>query len=77
MSCGNGAVSMKVFKSKRIFVGCYDGYVYVLDKDTGCRIGRFLGCGGSMITAIDVIGKKVIFTKYNPKYEFQLIIVLF
>ncbi|XP_055853517.1 uncharacterized protein LOC129917157 [Episyrphus balteatus] len=57
--CGNGAVSMKLYKDKYIFVGCYDGFVYVLDKTTGCQIGRFPG-SGKMILALEIAGDKLI-----------------
>lgn len=58
MNCGNGAVSMKLYKNKYIFVGCYDGFVYVLDKETGCQIGRFPG-SGKMVLALEIAGDKV------------------
>ncbi|XP_055908300.1 PHD finger protein rhinoceros [Eupeodes corollae] len=57
--CGNGAVSMKLYKDRYIFVGCYDGFVYVLDKKTGCQIGRFPG-SGKMILALEIAGDKLI-----------------
>lgn len=56
--CGNGPVSIKIFRNKLLFIGCYDGFVYVLDKQSGQRVGRFPG-SGKMILALEIVGDKV------------------
>ncbi|CAD7092586.1 unnamed protein product [Hermetia illucens] len=57
--CGNGPVSIKIFRNKLLFIGCYDGFVYVLDKQSGQRVGRFPG-SGKMILALEIVGDKVL-----------------
>ena len=58
MTCGNGAVSMQLYNNKYIFVGCYDGFIYVLDKISGKQIGRMAG-SGKMILTLEIIEDKV------------------
>ncbi|EDW81467.2 uncharacterized protein Dwil_GK12087 [Drosophila willistoni] len=59
VSCGNGAVSMVAYGERYLLVGCYDGYIYVLDK-LGCnQMGRFEGAG-RMVLALAIAGDKVV-----------------
>lgn len=66
MTCGNGAVSMQIYNNKYIFVGCYDGYIYILDTKTSKQIGRLAG-SGKMILTLEIIEDKVNFNLYNFK----------
>uniref|UniRef100_T1PDX9 YWTD domain protein n=1 Tax=Musca domestica TaxID=7370 RepID=T1PDX9_MUSDO len=59
ITCGNGAVSMLMFRNKYMFVGCYDGFIYVIDKETGRQITRLTG-SGKMILTLEIVGDKVI-----------------
>lgn len=69
MTCGNGAVSMQIYNNKYIFVGCYDGYIYILDTKTSKQIGRLAG-SGKMILTLEIIEDKVSFNLYNFKINY-------
>ncbi|KAH8388235.1 hypothetical protein KR093_001552, partial [Drosophila rubida] len=66
--CGNGAVSMAAYGERFLLVGCYDGFIYVLDKETGERQGRFNGCG-RLVLALAVAGDKVISSSKENSLE--------
>ncbi|KAI8043914.1 hypothetical protein M5D96_000060 [Drosophila gunungcola] len=57
LSCGNGAVSIVAYKKRYLLTGCYDGFIYVLDKVTGTQVGRFEGAG-RLVLALAVAGDK-------------------
>ncbi|KPU79566.1 uncharacterized protein Dana_GF17823, isoform B [Drosophila ananassae] len=57
--CGNGAVSMASYEDRYLLVGCYDGFIYVLDKIAGTRVGSFKGAG-RLILALIVAGDKIV-----------------
>ncbi|KAH8264409.1 hypothetical protein KR038_008305 [Drosophila bunnanda] len=57
-NCGNGAVSIVSYKERYLLAGCYDGFIYVLDKATGKQVGRFEGAG-RLVLALAVAGDKV------------------
>lgn len=65
LSCGNGAVAMVVYKDIYLLIGCYDGFIYVLNKETGMRMGRFKG-PGRLVLALAIVGDKARIT-----YHFQ------
>ncbi|XP_034117836.1 uncharacterized protein LOC117576852 isoform X2 [Drosophila albomicans] len=67
-NCGNGAVSMAAYGERFLLVGCYDGFIYVLDKETGLRLGRFKGCG-RLVLALAVAGDKVICSSKDNSLE--------
>nr|NP_001287379.1 uncharacterized protein Dmel_CG14322, isoform E [Drosophila melanogaster]NP_650642.2 uncharacterized protein Dmel_CG14322, isoform A [Drosophila melanogaster]AAF55448.3 uncharacterized protein Dmel_CG14322, isoform A [Drosophila melanogaster]AHN57378.1 uncharacterized protein Dmel_CG14322, isoform E [Drosophila melanogaster] len=58
-SCGNGAVAVAAYGERYLLVGCYDGYIYVLNKITGTQTGRFAGAG-RMVLALSVVGDKIV-----------------
>lgn len=58
ITCGNGAVSMLMFRNKYMFVGCYDGFIYIIDKVTGRQVTRLTG-SGKMILTLEIVGDKV------------------
>lgn len=49
---------MQMYNNKYIFVGCYDGFIYILDKTTGKQIGRLAG-SGKMILTLEILEDKV------------------
>lgn len=57
-TCGNGAVTMALYKENYLLIGCYDGYIYVLNKETGLQLGRFPG-PGRLVLALALAGDKV------------------
>ncbi|XP_034489180.1 zinc finger protein 106 [Drosophila innubila] len=59
LSCGNGAVAMAVYQDKYLLIGCYDGFIYVLNKETGMKLGRFNG-PGRLVLALAIVGDKVV-----------------
>nr|XP_017023642.1 putative leucine-rich repeat-containing protein DDB_G0290503 isoform X2 [Drosophila kikkawai] len=59
LSCGNGAVSIVSYKERYLLAGCYDGFIYVLDKVTGKQVGRFEGAG-RLVLALAVAGDKIV-----------------
>ncbi|KAH8242585.1 hypothetical protein KR032_000277 [Drosophila birchii] len=59
MYCGNGAVSIVSYKERYLLAGCYDGFIYVLDKVTGKQVGRFEGAG-RLVLALAVAGDKIV-----------------
>ncbi|KAH8280064.1 hypothetical protein KR018_002658, partial [Drosophila ironensis] len=66
--CGNGAVTMVSYKERYILVGCYDGYIYVLDKHTGAQVGRFKGAG-RMILSLAIVDNKVVTSSKDNALE--------
>jgi len=46
------------YKERYLLVGCYDGFIYVLDKVAGKKVGRFEGAG-RLVLALTVAGDKV------------------
>jgi len=69
-SCGNGAVAVAAYGERYLLVGCYDGYIYVLNKITGTQTGRFAGAG-RMVLALSVVGDKVSYCIIFPKSVFK------
>lgn len=58
LSCGNGAVAMAPYGERYLLIGCYDGFIYVLNKETGRQLGRFKG-PGRLVLALAIAGDKV------------------
>ncbi|KAH8291750.1 hypothetical protein KR054_000096 [Drosophila jambulina] len=59
LNCGNGAVSIVSYKDRYLLAGCYDGFIYVLDKVTCKQVGRFEGAG-RLVLALAVAGDKIV-----------------
>ncbi|KAH8374810.1 hypothetical protein KR200_006357, partial [Drosophila serrata] len=59
LNCGNGAVSIVSYKERYLLAGCYDGFIYVLDKVTRKQVGRFEGAG-RLVLALVVAGDKIV-----------------
>lgn len=57
-NCGNGISTIKLFKNKFLMLGCYDGFIYVVDKENGHQLGRIPGAG-KMVLGLAVAGNKV------------------
>ncbi|KAH8336027.1 hypothetical protein KR074_009604, partial [Drosophila pseudoananassae] len=77
--CGNGAVSIASYKDRYLLVGCYDGFIYVLDTIAGKGVGSFKGAG-RLVLALIVAGDKVspqiikiILNLSNIFYTFQIV----
>ncbi|XP_043947947.1 uncharacterized protein LOC108031721 isoform X2 [Drosophila biarmipes] len=68
LSCGNGAVSIVSFKERYLLVGCYDGFIYVLDKVARKKVGRFEGAG-RLVLALAVAGDKIVTSSKNNTLE--------
>ncbi|KAL7731300.1 hypothetical protein ACLKA6_014471 [Drosophila palustris] len=68
LSCGNGAVAMAVYQDKYLLIGCYDGFIYVLNKETGMRLGRFNG-PGRLVLALAIVGDKVVTSSKDNSLE--------
>ncbi|XP_017968409.1 uncharacterized protein LOC108659811 [Drosophila navojoa] len=66
--CGNGAVTMALYKENYLLIGCYDGYVYVLNKETGLQLGRFAG-PGRLVLALALAGDKAITSSKDNALE--------
>lgn len=64
MASGTGSVCIKMYKNL-LFTGCYDGFIYIHDKNTGELIGRIQGPGKTLLY-IDTYNDKVIsqYTNY-------------
>ncbi|XP_032576671.1 uncharacterized protein LOC6616703 isoform X2 [Drosophila sechellia] len=67
-SCGNGAVAVASYGDRYLLVGCYDGYIYVLNKITGTQVGRFAGAG-RMVLALSVVGDKIVTSSKDNSLE--------
>ncbi|XP_033162146.1 uncharacterized protein LOC117142338 isoform X3 [Drosophila mauritiana] len=67
-SCGNGAVAVASYGDRYLLVGCYDGYIYVLNKITGKQVGRFAGAG-RMVLALSVVGDKIVTSSKDNSLE--------
>ncbi|XP_041675409.1 uncharacterized protein LOC108111566 isoform X2 [Drosophila eugracilis] len=68
LSCGNGAVGIVSYKERYLLVGCYDGFIYVLDKVTGAKMGRFEGAG-RLVLALTVAGDKIVTSSKDTSLE--------
>ncbi|KAH8351219.1 hypothetical protein KR084_011512 [Drosophila pseudotakahashii] len=68
LSCGNGAVSIVSYKERYLLVGCYDGFIYVLDKVAGTKVGRFEGAG-RLVLALAVAGDKIVTSSKDNSLE--------
>ncbi|XP_017047096.1 zinc finger protein 106 isoform X2 [Drosophila ficusphila] len=68
LKCGNGAVSIVSYKERYLLVGCYDGFIYVLDKITGTQVGRFEGAG-RLVLALAVAGDKIVTSSKDNSLE--------
>ncbi|XP_052859567.1 uncharacterized protein LOC128266809 isoform X2 [Drosophila gunungcola] len=68
LSCGNGAVSIVAYKKRYLLTGCYDGFIYVLDKVTGTQVGRFEGAG-RLVLALAVAGDKIVTSSKDNSLE--------
>ncbi|XP_030373773.1 histone-lysine N-methyltransferase, H3 lysine-79 specific [Scaptodrosophila lebanonensis] len=68
LNCGNGAVSMATYKDRYLLVGCYDGYIYVLDKIKNVQVGRFEG-SGRLVLALAITGDKVVTSSKDTSLE--------
>ncbi|XP_044314815.1 uncharacterized protein LOC108052429 isoform X2 [Drosophila rhopaloa] len=68
LSCGNGAVSIVTYKERYLLTGCYDGFIYVLDKVTGTQVGRFEGAG-RLVLALAVAGDKIVTSSKDNSLE--------
>uniref|UniRef100_B3P0H9 GG22416 n=1 Tax=Drosophila erecta TaxID=7220 RepID=B3P0H9_DROER len=67
-SCGNGAVAVASYGERYLLVGCYDGFIYVLNKITGTQVGRFEGAG-RMVLALSVAGDKIVTSSKDNSLE--------
>ncbi|XP_043652924.1 uncharacterized protein LOC122619810 isoform X2 [Drosophila teissieri] len=67
-SCGNGAVAIASYGERYLLVGCYDGFIYVLNKITGTQVGRFEGAG-RMVLALSVAGDKIVTSSKDNSLE--------
>ncbi|XP_043863308.1 uncharacterized protein LOC6573511 isoform X2 [Drosophila mojavensis] len=67
-TCGNGAVTMALYKENYLLIGCYDGYIYVLNKETGLQLGRFPG-PGRLVLALALAGDKAIASSKDNALE--------
>ncbi|XP_037711266.1 uncharacterized protein LOC119548191 isoform X3 [Drosophila subpulchrella] len=68
LSCGNGAVAIVSYKERYLLVGCYDGFIYVLDKVAGKKVGRFEGAG-RLVLALTVAGDKIVTSSKDNTLE--------
>ncbi|XP_017010744.2 zinc finger protein 106 [Drosophila takahashii] len=68
LSCGNGAVSIVTYRERYLLVGCYDGFIYVLDKVAGTKLGRFEGAG-RLVLALAVAGDKIVTSSKDNSLE--------
>ncbi|KAH8369475.1 hypothetical protein KR009_012088 [Drosophila setifemur] len=68
LSCGNGAVSIVPYKERYMLVGCYDGFIYVLNKLAGTQVGRFKGAG-RLVLALAVAGDKIVTSSKDNSLE--------
>ncbi|EDV93786.1 GH18101, partial [Drosophila grimshawi] len=68
LSCGNGAVAMATYGEQYLLVGCYDGFIYVLNKETGRQLGRFSG-PGRLVLALAIAGDKVVTSSKDNSLE--------
>lgn len=64
LKCGNGAVAMASYGDRYLLIGCYDGFIYVLNKETGLQLGSFKG-PGRLVLALAIAGDKVRVTVYT------------
>ncbi|EDW95809.2 uncharacterized protein LOC6535463 isoform X2 [Drosophila yakuba] len=67
-SCGNGAVAIASYGERYLLAGCYDGFIYVLNKITGTQVGRFVGAG-RMVLALSVAGDKIVTSSKDNSLE--------
>ncbi|XP_043862217.1 uncharacterized protein LOC120451003 isoform X2 [Drosophila santomea] len=67
-SCGNGAVAIASYGERYLLAGCYDGFIYVLNKITGTQVGRFEGAG-RMVLALSVAGDKIVTSSKDNSLE--------
>ncbi|XP_034664228.1 uncharacterized protein LOC117898720 [Drosophila subobscura] len=68
LSCGNGAVSMVSFRDRYLLIGCYDGFIYVLDKHKGSQVGRFEGAG-RLVLALAIAGDSIVTSSKDNSLE--------
>ncbi|XP_041450904.1 uncharacterized protein LOC111069972 [Drosophila obscura] len=68
LSCGNGAVSMVSFRDRYLLIGCYDGFIYVLDKHKGTQVGRFEGAG-RLVLALAIAGDSIVTSSKDNSLE--------
>ncbi|XP_070063383.1 serine-rich adhesin for platelets isoform X2 [Drosophila virilis] len=68
LSCGNGAVAMAPYGERYLLIGCYDGFIYVLNKETGRQLGRFKG-PGRLVLALAIAGDKVVTSSKDNSLE--------
>ncbi|XP_070137817.1 zinc finger protein 106 [Drosophila bipectinata] len=66
--CGNGAVSIASYEDRYLLVGCYDGFIYVLDKVAGKGVGSFKGAG-RLILSLIVAGDKIVTSSKDNNLE--------
>lgn len=57
IKCGSGAVSIQVWKCF-LFVGCYDGFIYVYNRKTFKLFDKIQGPGKTLLN-IEIVGNKV------------------
>lgn len=65
---GTGAICLKQ-QENLLFSGCYDGYIYVHDTNTGLEIGKIQG-PGKMLLYLEIIENKVNFFFLFFKLDF-------
>ncbi|XP_023170994.2 myb-like protein P isoform X2 [Drosophila hydei] len=68
LKCGNGAVAMASYGDRYLLIGCYDGFIYVLNKETGLQLGRFKG-PGRLVLALAIAGDKVVTSSKDNSLE--------
>ncbi|SPP83911.1 uncharacterized protein LOC117586617 [Drosophila guanche] len=68
LSCGNCAVSMVSFRDRYLLIGCYDGFIYVLDKHKGTQVGRFEGAG-RLVLALAIAGGSIVTSSKDNSLE--------
>ncbi|KAH8409794.1 hypothetical protein KR222_007601, partial [Zaprionus bogoriensis] len=68
LSCGNGAVAMATYRDRYLLIGCYDGFIYVLNREKGNQLGRFNG-PGRLVLALAIAGDKVITSSKDNSLE--------
>lgn len=49
---------MATYRDRYLLIGCYDGFIYVLNKENGTRLGRFSG-PSRLVLALAIVGDKV------------------
>lgn len=49
---------MASYRDRYLLIGCYDGFIYVLNKENGLRLGRFSG-PGRLVLSLAIAGDKV------------------